>query len=224
MAQVSIRYIVLDVDAAIAFYRDQLGFTEDMHPAPTFAMLSRGDLRLLLNAPGAAVVADRRCPTARRPSRAAGTASSSRSPTSPPRSSVSRGAGVTLPQRDRPRDRRRPDPRGGPLGQPGRAVPVAALIDPQPTRAGASGVSPHEDYGSPHPRWGTCPLSSAAVRGQPSLMADQANPPLTSVSAWSLRELLAAERDPHRRQRELVRASLLRCPSRARPGQRSPQR
>lgn len=50
---VSVRYIVDDVDAAIAFYVDALGFKLDMHPAPGFAGLSRGDLRLLLNRPGA---------------------------------------------------------------------------------------------------------------------------------------------------------------------------
>jgi catechol 2,3-dioxygenase-like lactoylglutathione lyase family enzyme len=52
MATVSVRYIVHDVDDAIAFYCGRLGFHEDMHPAPTFAMLSRGDLRLVLSAPG----------------------------------------------------------------------------------------------------------------------------------------------------------------------------
>jgi catechol 2,3-dioxygenase-like lactoylglutathione lyase family enzyme len=52
MAKVSVRYIVDDVDAAIAFYCRRLGFHEDMHPAPTFAMLSRADLRLVLSAPG----------------------------------------------------------------------------------------------------------------------------------------------------------------------------
>jgi catechol 2,3-dioxygenase-like lactoylglutathione lyase family enzyme len=52
MASVSVRYIVHDVDAAIAFYRENLGFTEVMHPAPAFAMLSRGELRLVLSAPG----------------------------------------------------------------------------------------------------------------------------------------------------------------------------
>jgi catechol 2,3-dioxygenase-like lactoylglutathione lyase family enzyme len=52
VATVSVRYIVHDVDAAIVFYRDHLGFTEVMHPAPTFAMLTRGDLRLTLSAPG----------------------------------------------------------------------------------------------------------------------------------------------------------------------------
>ena len=52
MAKVSVRYIVDDVDVAIDFYTHSLGFREDMHPAPTFAMLSRGDLRLVLSAPG----------------------------------------------------------------------------------------------------------------------------------------------------------------------------
>ena len=52
MASVSVRYIVEDVDAAIEFYVDALGFTLEMHPAPAFAMLSRGDLRLVLSAPG----------------------------------------------------------------------------------------------------------------------------------------------------------------------------
>jgi catechol 2,3-dioxygenase-like lactoylglutathione lyase family enzyme len=51
MASVSVRYIVDDVDAAIAFYTERLGFEEVMHPAPTFAMLSRGALRLLLSQP-----------------------------------------------------------------------------------------------------------------------------------------------------------------------------
>jgi len=51
MATVSVRYIVHDVDAAIDFYRQHLGFREVMHPAPTFAILARGDLRLLLSAP-----------------------------------------------------------------------------------------------------------------------------------------------------------------------------
>lgn len=52
MATVQVRYIVRDVDAAIAFYCGHLGFHEDMHPAPSFAMLSRGDLRLVLSQPG----------------------------------------------------------------------------------------------------------------------------------------------------------------------------
>jgi catechol 2,3-dioxygenase-like lactoylglutathione lyase family enzyme len=51
MPTVQVRYIVRDVDAAIAFYTKQLGFHEVMHPSPAFAMLSRGDLRLVLSAP-----------------------------------------------------------------------------------------------------------------------------------------------------------------------------
>ena len=54
MATVTVRYIVNDVDAAIAFYCQHLDFNEEMHPAPTFAMLSRGDLRLVLSAPSGA--------------------------------------------------------------------------------------------------------------------------------------------------------------------------
>lgn len=50
MATVSIRYIVDDVDEAISFYSEHLGFVEQMHPAPTFAMLTRGELRLLVSA------------------------------------------------------------------------------------------------------------------------------------------------------------------------------
>ena len=53
MSKVNVRYIVSDVDAAIAFYTDMLGFKLEMHPAPGFASLSRGDLQLLLNRPGA---------------------------------------------------------------------------------------------------------------------------------------------------------------------------
>jgi catechol 2,3-dioxygenase-like lactoylglutathione lyase family enzyme len=52
MATVQVRYIVSDVDESIAFYCSNLGFKEVMHPAPTFAMLSRGDLRLVLSKPG----------------------------------------------------------------------------------------------------------------------------------------------------------------------------
>src|SRR5579862_3929045 len=52
MPTVSVRYIVNDVEAAIAFYRDRLGFHQDMFAPPSFAMLSRGDLRLVLSRPG----------------------------------------------------------------------------------------------------------------------------------------------------------------------------
>ena len=53
MTAVSVRYIIDDVDAAVAFYVERLGFNVEIRPAPGFAMPSRGDLRLLLNRPGA---------------------------------------------------------------------------------------------------------------------------------------------------------------------------
>ena len=53
MSKVNVRYIVDDVDAAITFYTAMLGFKLEMHPAPGFASLSRGNLQLLLNRPGA---------------------------------------------------------------------------------------------------------------------------------------------------------------------------
>ena len=47
-------------------------------------------------------------------------------------------------------------------------------------------------------------------------MAPARSPMLTAVPAARIRTLLASERDLHRRQRELVRASLLLCPRTAR--------
>jgi catechol 2,3-dioxygenase-like lactoylglutathione lyase family enzyme len=49
----SVRYIVDNVNEAIEFYTKHLDFHLDIHPAPGFARLSRGNLHLLLNAPGA---------------------------------------------------------------------------------------------------------------------------------------------------------------------------
>jgi catechol 2,3-dioxygenase-like lactoylglutathione lyase family enzyme len=54
MATVSVRYVVDDVEEAIAFYRTHLEFDEQMHPDPAFAMLTSGDLRLVLVSPVAA--------------------------------------------------------------------------------------------------------------------------------------------------------------------------
>ncbi len=67
MATVSVRYIVDDVDAAIAFYTQRLGFVVDLHPAPGFARLSRGDLRLLLNTPTGPGGAAQPMPDGRKP-------------------------------------------------------------------------------------------------------------------------------------------------------------
>lgn len=67
MPSVQVRYIVHDVDAAIAFYCGHLGFHEDMHPAPAFAMLSRGELRLVLSAPNSAGGGGQSMPDGTRP-------------------------------------------------------------------------------------------------------------------------------------------------------------
>jgi catechol 2,3-dioxygenase-like lactoylglutathione lyase family enzyme len=48
----TIRYFVNDMDTAVDFYRQHLGFEEELRPSPVFAMLYRGDLRLLLSVPG----------------------------------------------------------------------------------------------------------------------------------------------------------------------------
>jgi catechol 2,3-dioxygenase-like lactoylglutathione lyase family enzyme len=48
----TVRYFVHDLDTAVAFYRERLGFEEELISAPAFAMLYRGGLRLLLSVPG----------------------------------------------------------------------------------------------------------------------------------------------------------------------------
>lgn len=52
MSVVNVRYIVDSVDTAIPFY-EAMDFEVVIRPAPGFAALARGDLRLLLNQPGA---------------------------------------------------------------------------------------------------------------------------------------------------------------------------
>jgi catechol 2,3-dioxygenase-like lactoylglutathione lyase family enzyme len=48
----TIRYFVKDIDSAVEFYRQHLGFLLELRPTPVFAMLYRDDLRLLLSVPG----------------------------------------------------------------------------------------------------------------------------------------------------------------------------
>jgi catechol 2,3-dioxygenase-like lactoylglutathione lyase family enzyme len=48
----TIRYFVQDLDSSVAFYREHLGFEEELRPNPVFSMLYRGNLRLLLSVPG----------------------------------------------------------------------------------------------------------------------------------------------------------------------------
>ena len=49
----SVRYIVADINKAVEFYRDNLGFEVEMHNPGKFAALLRDDLTLYLSAPGA---------------------------------------------------------------------------------------------------------------------------------------------------------------------------
>ncbi len=51
MTTVNVRYMVEDVDAAVAFYTTHLGFTLISSMAPAFADVALGDLRLLLSGP-----------------------------------------------------------------------------------------------------------------------------------------------------------------------------
>jgi len=50
----TIRHFVDDLDISVAFYCQLLDFEQELRPSPTFAMLYRGDLRLLLSVPGSA--------------------------------------------------------------------------------------------------------------------------------------------------------------------------
>jgi catechol 2,3-dioxygenase-like lactoylglutathione lyase family enzyme len=52
MSAVTVRYQVTDVDRAVTFYTQHLGFRLDQQAGPAFAAVSRGDLRLLLSGPG----------------------------------------------------------------------------------------------------------------------------------------------------------------------------
>jgi catechol 2,3-dioxygenase-like lactoylglutathione lyase family enzyme len=61
----SIRYLVDDVDPAVAFYVGQLGFSLRADVRPAFAELVRGSLRLLLSGP--ASTAGRPMPDGRTP-------------------------------------------------------------------------------------------------------------------------------------------------------------
>jgi catechol 2,3-dioxygenase-like lactoylglutathione lyase family enzyme len=67
MSTVRVRYIVDDVDTAIGFYTELLGFSVDMHPSPGFAALSRGDLQLLINRPGGGGGAGQAMPDGQQP-------------------------------------------------------------------------------------------------------------------------------------------------------------
>jgi catechol 2,3-dioxygenase-like lactoylglutathione lyase family enzyme len=60
-----VRYLVDDVDAAVAFYRDRLGFVLESQMGPAFAIVMRDDLTLWLSGPESS--AARPMPDGRRP-------------------------------------------------------------------------------------------------------------------------------------------------------------
>lgn len=60
-----VRYLVDDVDAAVAFYTQRLGFALERRMGPPFAIISRGNLELWLAGPGSS--AARPMPDGRRP-------------------------------------------------------------------------------------------------------------------------------------------------------------
>ena len=62
---VNVRYMVEDVDAAVAFYTTHFGFTLGSNMAPAFADVIRGPLRILLSGPTSS--AGRPMPDGRRP-------------------------------------------------------------------------------------------------------------------------------------------------------------
>ena len=65
MTTVNVRYMVDDVETAVAFYTTHLGFTLISKTLPAFADVARGDLRLLLSGPASS--AGRPMPDGRRP-------------------------------------------------------------------------------------------------------------------------------------------------------------
>ena len=65
MPTVHVRYMVHDVEAAIAFYTSLFGFTLISKTLPAFADVARGDLRLLLSGPASS--AGRPMPDGRQP-------------------------------------------------------------------------------------------------------------------------------------------------------------
>ena len=121
MATVSVRYIVNDVDEAIAFYCGHLDFEEVTHPAPAFAMLSRGDLRLVLSAPGGGPGGGQAMPDGTVPQPGGWNRFAIEVTDLGALVEALRADGA-LPQRDRHRSRRQPDPARRSLRKPDRAL------------------------------------------------------------------------------------------------------
>src|SRR5262245_57116619 len=123
---VNVRYMVDDVESAVAFYTDNFGFTLRSSAAPAFADVVRGNLRLLLSGPASS--AGRPMPDGRTP------APGGLEP-HPLHRQGHRGRGRAatrrrsdVPQRHRQRAGRTADPARGSLRQPDRALPAGGRI------------------------------------------------------------------------------------------------
>ena len=135
MRMANVRYLVHDVDAALAFYTGPLGFELAERWGPPFAMVRRGDLTLWLSGPGTS--AQRPMPTARSRCRAAGTASCWKWTTSTRRSPrCRRPSAQRHRQRSGGRQLRR-DPSGNPVSRQRRCSRRAA----DPFRPPSSGLT-----------------------------------------------------------------------------------
>ena len=124
MATVSVRYFVRDIDAAIDFYCQLLDFHVAMHPNASFAMLSRGDLRLVLSVPGGGPGGGQAMPDGRLPEPGGWNRFQLEVADLAATVETLRARGSALPQRHRRRRRRQPDRGRRPLRQPDRDRPA----------------------------------------------------------------------------------------------------
>ena len=116
---------------------------EDMHPAPTFAMLSRGDLRLVLSAPGGGAGGGQAMPDGTVPEPGGWNRFQLEVDDIGPRSARLARPRRPVSQRDRGRRRRQADPGRGPRREPGRAVRAYAWRRPGSVRSVAAARAPH---------------------------------------------------------------------------------
>jgi catechol 2,3-dioxygenase-like lactoylglutathione lyase family enzyme len=120
-------YFVSDLDAAVAFYADLLGFDEELRPSLAFAMLYRGGLRLLLSVPGGGQGGGAPMPDGTLPEPGGWNRIALQTEDLPAAVEELRGKGA-FPQRHRHRRGRPADPDRGPLRQPHRVVRAAGRL------------------------------------------------------------------------------------------------
>lgn len=122
---VNVRYMVDDVDTAVAFYTTHFGFELRSSAAPAFADVTRGRLRLLLSGPASS--AGRPMPDGRTPQPGGWNRIHLIVDDLTGDVERLRAAGLRLPQRHRQRPGRPADPDRRPRRQPDRALPIRRL-------------------------------------------------------------------------------------------------